>query len=410
MKTVLFVGAGIHQRRAIEQIRTGGVRVVAVDGDADAAGLAVADDREAVDFADIDAVVEVGRRYSVDGVLTISADRAVPVVAAVAERLELPGIGTATAHRMTNKVTMRRTLADAGVAQPRFAAIRRLAEADAALAEVGLPAVLKPADSGGQRGVFRLESRDDLERHLHAALAESPTREAILEEFVDGLELNALALARHGRVTLLTLSDRLRPPGQGFGVGWIHVYPSSLYADALEEAERVATSAVRALGLENGISFPQLIAGDAGRVVVVEVAARVPGGQMADLARHATGIDVVEIALRQALGEEIPDQLVAPRFDRPIVIRFLTASPGPLPVGRVRRVGSLEHARAATGVLQADLFIEEGEVIRPVRVDADRRGYIIATGPTSVLALEAAEAAARLVDLEIDAVADARAP
>ncbi|HYY04245.1 MAG TPA: ATP-grasp domain-containing protein [Gaiellaceae bacterium] len=408
MQTVLFVGAGLHQRRAIEQARAAGLRVVAVDGNPDARGLALADVGETADFSAVDEIVAFARAQRVDGVLTISADRAVPVVAAVAERMALPGIGTETAHRMTNKVAMRRTLADAGVPQPRFAAIRGLNEADAALAQVGLPAVLKPADSGGQRGLFRIDSRDGLERHLHAALAESPTQEAILEEFVDGLELNGLAVARDAEVTLLTLSDRLRPPGVGFGVGWIHVYPSSLYGDALEEAERVATSAVRALGLENGVSFPQLLAADDGRVLVVEVAARVPGGQMADLARHAIGVDVVEIALRQALGEAVPDELVTRRFDRPLAIRFLTASPGPLPVGRVVRVRSLERARTATGVLQVELFIQEGEVIRPVRVDADRRGYVIATGPTSILALEAAEGAARLIEVEVEAVADAR--
>jgi hypothetical protein len=143
-------------------------------------------------------------------------------------------------------------------------------------------------------------------------------------------------------------------------------------------------------------------------VHVVEVAARVPGGQMADLARHAIGVDIVEIALRQALGDEVPDELVKPRFDRPLAIRFLTASPGPLPIGRVLRVGRLDEARAATGVLDVGVFIEEGEVIRPVQVDADRRGYVIASGPTSVLALEAAESAARLIPVEVAAAADAR--
>ena len=96
MKTVLFVGAGRHQRRAIEQARTRGLRVAAVDRNADAPGLTSADVAEVVDFSDVDAVVEVARRIGVDGVLTISADRAVPVVAAVAEELGLPGIGTQT--------------------------------------------------------------------------------------------------------------------------------------------------------------------------------------------------------------------------------------------------------------------------------------------------------------------------
>src|SRR6185369_12317775 len=153
--TVLFVGAGRHQRRAIRRARELGLRVVAVDRNPEALGLGEADLFEVVDFMDVAAVTEVGRRHSVDGVLTVSADRAVPVVAAVAEALGLPGIGTETAHLMTHKVAMRRRLADAGVPQPRFAAARSLHEAYAAVETVGFPAVLKPADSGGQRGVFR---------------------------------------------------------------------------------------------------------------------------------------------------------------------------------------------------------------------------------------------------------------
>jgi biotin carboxylase len=402
VKTVLFVGAGRHQRRAIAQARARGLRVVAVDRNPEAPGLAEADVAEVVDFSDVDAVVEVGRRHAVDGVLTISADRAVPVVAAVAEALGLPGIGTETAYVMTQKIAMRRVLAEAGVPQPRFAAVRNVHEGYAALERVGLPAVLKPADSGGQRGVFRLDSADDLEAHLHAALAESPTDEAIVEEYVEALELNGLVVVRNGESVPLTLSDRLRPPGVGFGVGWIHVYPATIFGDQLEEAERVAVHAVHALGLENGIAFPQLLATDDGRVLVIEVAARIPGGQMADLARHATGVDLVEVALRQALGEDVPDELVQPAFKQPLAIRFLTAAPGPLPTGTVTSIGTLDKVLAFPGVVQADLYLTEGETIRPVRLDGDRRGYVIAVADTNLEALERAEAAAKLVDVEVE--------
>jgi biotin carboxylase len=402
VKTVLFVGAGRHQRRAIAQARARGLRVVAVDRNPEAPGLAEADVAEVVDFSDVDAVVEVGRRHAVDGVLTISADRAVPVVAAVAEALGLPGIGTETAYVMTQKIAMRRVLAEAGVPQPRFAAVRNVHEGYAALERVGLPAVLKPADSGGQRGVFRLDSTDDLEAHLHAALAESPTDEAIVEEYVEALELNGLVVVRNGESVPLTLSDRLRPPGVGFGVGWIHVYPATIFGDQLEEAERVAVHAVHALGLENGIAFPQLLATDDGRVLVIEVAARIPGGQMADLARHATGVDLVAVALRQALGEDVPDELVQPAFKQPLAIRFLTAAPGPLPTGTVTSIGTLDKVLAFPGVVQADLYLTEGETIRPVRLDGDRRGYVIAVADTNLEALERAEAAAKLVDVEVE--------
>src|SRR5437764_4919416 len=184
-----------------------GLRVAAVDRNPDAPGLAEADVAEVVDFADANAVIEATAELRIDGVLTVSADRAVPVVAAVAEARGLPGIGVATAHLMTNKIGMRRRLADAGVPQPRFAAVRNLSETRRAAGEVGFPAVLKPADSGGQRGVFRVDSLDDVDQHLHEALAASPTEEAILEEYVEGIELNGIVLARDGDGIPLTLSD-----------------------------------------------------------------------------------------------------------------------------------------------------------------------------------------------------------
>ncbi len=397
-----MVGAGRHQRRAIERARELGLRVVAVDRNPEAPGLAVADEGEVVDFTDVEAVTEAGRRHRVDGVLTVSADRAVPVVAAVAEALGLPGIGSETAHLMTHKVAMRRLFAERGVPQPAFAALRRMTERHAALETTGLPAVLKPADSGGQRGVFRLASMDDLEAHLHAALAESRSGDAIVESFHDGLELNGLAVARNGDVELLTLSDRLRPPGVGFGVGWTHLYPSTLFGDTLARAEDVVVTAIHALGLRDGIAFPQVIVSDDGACRVVEVAARIPGGQMADLARHAVGVDLVEIALQQALGVEVPDELVKPRFSQPLAIKFLTASPGPLPTGRVRSVGALDKVLAFPGVVQAELYLQPGETIRPVRLDGDRRGYVIAVAETNLEALERAEAAATLVDVIVE--------
>ena len=398
----MLVGAGRHQRRVIQRAHELGLEVVAVDRNADAVGLAEADVGEVVDFSDLGAVVEVGRRHGVEGVLTFAAERAVPVVAAVAEELGLPGMGAETAHVMTHKVAQRRRLAEAGVPQPRFAAARDLHEAHTALETVGVPAVLKPADSAGQRGVFRIEGLDDLDRHLHAALAESASGEVIVEGFRDGREVNTLFVIRDGVPSLVTLSDRIRPPGVGFGVALTHLYPSTLFGYGLEQAEETAGSSLRALGMPVGIGYPQLIVGANDDVDVVEVAGRIPGGQMVDVALHGTGVDLIEVTLRQALGEAVPDELVRPHFIQPLAIFFLTAEPGPLPTGRVKSFGGLERALSSPGVVQADLFLVEGETIRPVQRDGDRRGYVIAVGDTNLEALERAETAARLVDVEVE--------
>lgn len=405
MTTVFLVGAGIHQRRAVRRAHELGLQVVAVDGSPDAAALPLADHGYVVDFNDREALAQIGRKHGVQGVLTVSADRAVPVVAAVAELLGLPGIGSDTAFHMKNKVAMRTRLAQHGVPQPPFAGARSAADVRAALlGPVGFPAVVKPSDSGGQRGVFFVESMVDADRHAAEAISESPTGEAIVEGFMPGMELNGIVIARGGEAFTLTLSDRRRPPGAGFAVGWMHLYPPSLPPEQVEEADRVARTAATALGLKDGIAFPQLIARPDGSVQVVEVAARIPGGQMADLVRHATGVDLLEVALRQCLGEEIPDELCRPRFRQPLCIRFLTAEPGPLKAGRVTRIGSMDAVLAAPGVVQAELYFGEGELIRPVQVDADRRGYVIATGDDNMQALARGEAAALLFDLDVEPV------
>jgi biotin carboxylase len=396
--TVLFVGGGRHQRRALARVQELGHRVVAVDRNADAPGLAVADVGEVVDFAHVDSVVEVGRRHAVEGVMTVATDRAVPIVAAVAEALGLPGIGAETAHAMTHKVAMRRRLAEAGVPQPRFAAARTFHEARAAAESIGYPAVLKPADSAGQRGIFVLESLDDLEAHMHSALAASTRGETILETFHDGLEVNTLLVASGGRVRLITASDRLRPEGRGFGVALAHLYPSTVFGDVLAEVERVAVSAVHALGLTNGVAYPQLLVSD-GAVRVIEIAARVPAGQMDEVPHYGVGIDLVDVQVRLALGEPLPDELLEPRFQQPLAIRFLTAEPGPLRPGVVEHVGTLDRARALPGVVRVDCWAQPGETIRPVQVDGDRRGYVIALGDTNLEALDRADAAARLIDV-----------
>jgi hypothetical protein len=123
---------------------------------------------------------------------------------------------------------------------------------------------------------------------------------------------------------------------------------------------------------------------------------------MADLVRLGAGVDLVDIALRQAHGAEIADELLERRSQQPLAIRFLTASPGLLPTGRVLAVGGLEEVRSSPGVLDAGLYIQLGETISPVEVDADRRGYVIATADNPRAALQLADRAARRLRIEVD--------
>jgi biotin carboxylase len=325
-----------------------------------------------------------------DGVVATGDSASVNDAAAIADARELPGLGVATANVLTHKVALRRRLADAGVPQPRFAAVRGLSERRRAIGEVGVPAVLKPANAGGQRGVFRIDSLDDVDAHLHEALAASPTGEAILEELIQGSEMIQIAAMRDGQFMPITLSDRMQA---GFGVASTHIYPAAIYGLALEETERIAARALSAIGLRNGVAFVELVSTADGRIVVIGCAPIALGGPLEDFAMIATGVNTIDIELGEA-------EDVRPRMSQPVAIRFLTAEPGPLPAGRVLQVGPLDKVRAFPGVVAAVLDIQAGDTIHPVRIAADRRGYVIAVADTNLDALDRAEAASRLVDID----------
>lgn len=332
-----------------------------------------------------------------DGVIATGGSSSVEEAAAIAAAKRLPGVGVATAHALTHKIALRRRLADAGVPQPRYAAVRMLSERRRAIDEVGFPAVLKPANAGGQRGVFRIDSLDDVDAHLHEALSASPTGEAVLEELVTGTEMIQIVAAHDGNLIPLTLSDRLQA---GFGVASTHVYPAATYGLALDETERIALRALAAIGLRTGVAFVELVATAEGRIVVIGCAPIALGGPLEELVRIATGVNTIDVELRGAVGEPFPEEVGSPRLTQPVAIRFLTAQPGPLPAGRVQRVGTLDKVRAFPGVVEAVLDVHAGETIHPVRTAADRRGYVIAVADTNLDALDRAEAASRLVDID----------
>jgi L-amino acid ligase C-terminal domain 2 len=266
-------------------------------------------------------------------------------------------VESALAHR----VAMRRLLAEHGVAQPAFAAVRTLHEGRAAVDMVGLPAVMRPATGDPRRGVFVLESADDLERHLHATLAESPTQEAIIERPAEGVGL--VAVVTSGGIELAEASPAP-------GAGWFA--PTRLFGDRLAEIEDVAERAVRVLGLEDGTTCLELLAAD-DAVQVLDVSPSTPRRELAELLRAAA--------------------------DRPAAVRLLTGPPGPLPAGRVRRVGTLDKVLAFPGVATVVVDVAVGDVVEAD--DPEPRGYVLAMGPTNLQAVERADAAARLIDVEV---------
>ena len=158
-----------------------------------------------------------------------------------------------------------------------------------------------------------------------------------------------MAIVRDGRVIPLTVSDRLRPPGRASrSAGSTRIPPRRRGRDGEGRGARRAHAARPRAEQRHRLSAADV--DPDGSVRVVEVAARIPGGQMADLVRHAVGVDLVEVALRfRRSARRFPTSSCKPKFRTPTAIRFFTAQPGPLPTGKVISVGSPRQGARGAG-------------------------------------------------------------
>jgi biotin carboxylase len=301
--------------RSVDRALALGLRVVAAVPDGSGTEVPPPAATEVADTADPAAVAAIASRHGADGILAASPETLLPAAAA-ARALALPGLPEAAVQALANRIALRRELGLAGVPQPRFAAVRTVHEGHVGLSAVGLPAVLKPSQPRPGATAHVLASADDLEARLYLALAASANEEAIVESFHRGASVEIVSLLRGGTVDVVAVFDR---PESDPGT---RAYPSTLFGDTIRAGEETARHALHALALGDAVATVQLVVADEGPVVA-GVAAWTPDDSTDALARHAVGVDLLEAAIRIALGVDVPDGLARPRFHRPAALRLI---------------------------------------------------------------------------------------
>jgi biotin carboxylase len=392
-KRLLVLGAGPAQTGLLAAARRRGLFVIAVDRNPAAPGFRDADRRAIVSAEDEPAIERLAIAEQVDGLIAPGIDWPVGIAARVAARIGAPHpLTPVTAALATSKLRQRERFAVEGVPQPLYSVCRTPEEAEDAAELVGFPCVVKAADRQGQRGLAVVEERAGVRPAFAEALEAARNGACLVEELVDGAEVTVNAFSIGGRFHPLTVTDRVRAEPPAFGVALAHVWPSSLDPAGVGAAVVAASEAAAALGIEEGPTYTQVLVRD-GSALVVELAARLGGGHDAELCAAALGVDLNDLALSAALGEEIQEAALVPRAEAGgACVRFLVASPGEL-----REVRGLDEAAAVTGILGVRTYRQPGHYFGPLRVGADRAGALLAVGETREAALERATRAADLV-------------
>jgi biotin carboxylase len=397
-KRLLIIGGGHEQVPAIRLAQEKGIRVIVSDRDPAAPGALIADHFAQVSTDDKAGNLVVARNHVVHGVMTLGSETAVPVVAHIADALGLPGYSPKTAFLATNKNAMRQAFINAGVPTPKSSAVANLAELERFCAQAGFPVVVKPSDCSGQRGATLLRNGSDAAGAFEAAVSFATDGLCIAEEFCEGPEINVTAVVTNGDAHFLSFSDRVTDPNTNFGIAVEHVAPPNLDATALAAVRAASLLAINAIGLRDGIAYPQVIATRDGPRVI-EIAARIPGGHMREVALHLSGIDMIEVAILMALGVRDPLSKCATHATAPaLCVRFVTAVdfPDVAPMDPVSFAG-VDSAAQGDGVLLARVHHTAGTTMPPLLSSTGRFGAVLAVGDTREQAqLRARNAASKI--------------
>lgn len=392
-KKVLIVGAGPAQYKGIAKAKEMSLYTIVVDVNPDAPGMAIADIPLVIDVKDIPALIQIARKYKIDGVFSISSEVSVRTVAAISEELKLPGISQKTANNATDKGLMREKFLEYHLPSPQFKIVYSLAQAIEAIEEIGFPVVIKPADNAGSRGVTLVLKGDDVNDAFESSKNYSRQGKVLVESFMEGLEVSVEAFVYKNNIKILALSDKIRTPPP-YLLDTTVIFPSKYPPETLDKIRTVAINAIKALGIDNGPIHMELMMTKEGPKIV-ELAARGPGFKVfTEIIPYVTGVDVVEGVIKLALGEE-PD--LNSTANRSAVLKFIGAKPG-----RIKEIKGISQIKNIKGVYDFEIYLDVNDVVRPLTCGDDRIGHIIAFSDTRDNALKIIEMAEKMLRIEVE--------
>lgn len=210
MRTIMVIPGTAAQIPVIKRIKELGYDVVCVNPYEKSPAFSYADYAEQYDILDVDACIRIAQKYNVCAVISDECDIAMPTVAAVSEALNLPSIGSKLAKLYTNKNEMRSFSEEHGFPYPKYKQCLTLDEAKLFFYKLDKKKmIIKPLDSNSSRGVYIVNSLDDLENKFEESIKFSHSINAVLcEEYIEGTEFTIDGIVLNGKHYSLAVSKK----------------------------------------------------------------------------------------------------------------------------------------------------------------------------------------------------------
>jgi biotin carboxylase len=376
---ILVLGAGSSQINAIQRLKNNGHTVIVSDYYPNPPGKAIADYHETISTFDVAGNIAVGRKYEIEAVLTLGTDQPVYTTARVAETLGLSTpITAAIAKAVTNKQVMKERFASCNLPTVAYRFISRDFR-DEALAGLRFPVVVKPLDSQGQRGVYKLDTVAEIRKRFGEVLSYSREDRILVEEYYPSREITLSGWVVDGEVFTISVVDRISQSAfPHIGICVRHRYPSEFLATHHREILALGREIVAGFEIKNGPIYFQMLIGPDG-IKINEIACRLGGAYEDEYLPEATGIDLLGMLIDTALGKKIdPSALQAYDFTQVkqhLSVELFFARPC-----RVTSLNDMEELKQLPGVIQAKHLYRSGDRIGMMENATVRAGYVIVAG------------------------------
>ena len=237
---ILILGGSNSQINAILNAKRKGHTVIVSDYYDDAPGKMFSDYNEIASTFDAPGNINIAKKYDIDGVMTLGTDQPVYTAARVAEALKLPAfIDVDTALAVTNKKVMKNIFKENNIKAANYR-ILKSDFTDDELEGIKFPVVIKPLDSQGQRGVYKLDSISGIRGLFDDVLSYSREDEILIEEYYQSDEITISGWVVNDETHIITVTDRITYDNYPhIGICTSHNFPSKYLKGPKEDTLQI---------------------------------------------------------------------------------------------------------------------------------------------------------------------------
>ncbi len=380
----MMVAGGRFQVPMAKKIKEMGHRLICTNLYEDSPAFAYADKSYVVNVLDKEKNLQIAKENHIDAIVSDQSDISMETLAYVAEHLGLPTNGLHIAELCSDKAKMRAHCKEHGFFVPDFRACKTVEEA-LEFFQNRNKIVIKPQNSQASRGVFFIESAEQLREKF--PISQSFThgdRLVVAEEYMDGgtsdgREFTVDGIFINGKHHTLAISKKVQ---YEHNPSIARELIFSMHDDVYDYDKFIAQNnrLMESTGAQMGMSHNEYKLHN-GEFYLVEMSNRGGGNGLSSLiVPIISGVDNHAIYIRQSLGEKVNELAVDEDRKHPYaILKFFDHKQfSGMESFVIQSIEGVEEVAAHPNILDVAINHKVGDVMKKAENGTNRPGFFMA--------------------------------